>query len=251
MGAHDQYDSLAEDYDWLFSDRTLTGEPQVGELQPILERLPPGARILDSACGTGLVAFALARHGFRVRGTDASVGMITSSRRNATGAAIQVPFDPCRWEDLPGPIDERFDLVLCGGNAIGHCRDEAEMLRSLRGLRRVLADGGLLVVDSRNWEKLRRERVRFTHFGQRLRDGIRCVPVYVWTFPEEPTAPHTIDVLLVLEQGGNITLRSYPITYYPFRYDELAARLTRAGFTDLETDFAADQATYHVVARAA
>jgi len=33
----EQYDAIAEDYEWLFSDTMLSGEPQYASLQHVLE----------------------------------------------------------------------------------------------------------------------------------------------------------------------------------------------------------------------
>jgi len=57
----------------------------------------------------------------------------------------------CPWEHLPRMLERKFALAVCCGNAIGHCRDRQEMLRSLCGIREVLVEGGLLVLDTRNW----------------------------------------------------------------------------------------------------
>ena len=55
----DSYADLAHDYEWLFPDEVIGGGGTVGATSPgsedflegILETLPPGARVLDSACG--------------------------------------------------------------------------------------------------------------------------------------------------------------------------------------------------------
>ncbi|MCX5909307.1 MAG: class I SAM-dependent methyltransferase [Deltaproteobacteria bacterium] len=47
-------------------------------------------RVLDTACGTGGHAIALARKGYRVTGCDASSGMIELARANAARAGVAV-----------------------------------------------------------------------------------------------------------------------------------------------------------------
>lgn len=49
----------------------------------VFERLGigPGARVLDVACGAGLVAFPLAGRGYRVKGVDLAEGAIETARR--------------------------------------------------------------------------------------------------------------------------------------------------------------------------
>lgn len=56
MSVRSEYDDFAGDYDWIYSDRALTGEPFYEGLMPLFDRLPPDPRILDCACGTGIAA---------------------------------------------------------------------------------------------------------------------------------------------------------------------------------------------------
>ena len=249
MNNGDQYDAFAADYDWLFSDTKLSGDPQIEELMPILAAFNK-PHILDCACGTGLAALALARRGYEVLGTDASSGMVVIARGHAAEQKQQVPFEVCRWEFLPATIQEPVDLVICLGNALGHCRDEHEMLRSLQGMRAVLREGGRLVIDSVNWEKLHADRVRFTHFGLRERAGIRCIPLYVWNFGREFHDPLVVEVVLVFEQQGKVRLQTYDIAYQPFHTEQLHSLLEQAGFSNLTTDWTSQAHSYRVAASA-
>jgi hypothetical protein len=122
------------------------------------------------------------------------------------------------------------------------------MLRSLRGIRAVLKSGGKPIVDSRNWEHLRKEKTRFTPFQWRERAGQRCLPIYVWNFPERFEDPHTIEVLLVFDSDGKVSVRSYPMVYYPFRLEELTERLRSAGFMNIQNRFSENREGYRVIA---
>lgn len=123
------------------------------------------------------------------------------------------------------------------------------MLRSLQGMRAVLREGGRLVIESLNWEKLHADRVRFTHFGLRERGGIRCIPLYVWNFGYEFHEPLVVEVVLVFEQQGKVRLQTYEIAYQPFHTEQLHSLLEQAGFSDLTTDWTSPN-SYRVVASA-
>lgn len=247
MDSADQYDSFASDYEWLLSDQTLTGEPIYEELRPVLETLPRDAAILDCACGMGLLPIALARHGYRnVTGSDASEGMIRIANERAGAENSEARFLVCSWEDLPSHFGAQFDLVLCCGNCIGHCPDEQSMAKSLQAMYSILKPGGHLVLDSRNWEKIMQERNRFTNFGVRERDGTRCIPLYVWSYPEEFAGQLTAEVVLVFEREKLVFTRAYPIVYYPFRFEQLRACLMKTGFDNIESDYSLDCGMYGI-----
>ncbi len=244
-----QYDSFVADYHWLYSDRVLSGGPFMDQNKQILSSLSPGAKILDCSCGIGIHALALARHGFTVQGADASPEMIHQATDRAEQEGIDIPFAAVPWRDLPASYNQEFDIIFCYGNSIGHSRNEGEMLASLKGMRNVLGANGRLLIDSRNWEKLRKDRPRFNTMGVRVRNGIRCVPLYVWNFPSGWDEEHLIEVVLVLEEGGRVSHRSYQITYYPFRHDELIDRLRQVGFQDIQSDYSEAKDVYTVSAR--
>jgi SAM-dependent methyltransferase len=211
--------------------------------------LPRDAWILDCACGTGTLALALARYGYSVVAADASEGMVRVAKERAAREGIIVQFQVCPWDRLPQEMSQKFRLALCCGNSIGHCRDEREMLRSLRGMRSVLEEDGLLVIDTRNWEKLLAERPRYTHFGPRIRGGKRCVPIYAWHWLADGGKTLCVDVILPVEQDGKVDLRVYPITYCAFRLADLEARLAEAGFAVQENSYSKECGEYRVVAK--
>ncbi len=243
-----QYDAFASDYHWLYSDRVLSGDPFLDGYADVLRSLPPQARILDCACGIGIHSLALARRGYDVRGADASAGMVAEARRRAVVECRDVEFTTCSWADLPTAFDLHFDLVFCHGNAIGHCDAPSEMVAALGGMRAVLNPGGVLVLDSRNWEKARRERVRFHSMPMRVRDGTRCLPLYVWNFPPRWQDAHLVELVLMFPEEIRTHHRLYPITYHPFHQQDLIIRLTESGFQKIQSDFDDIKDTYNVIA---
>ena len=80
------------------------------------------------------------------------------------------------------------------------------------------------------------------------RDGRRCLPIYVWTFPEAFEAAHTIEVVLVIDSGGEVRLESFPIVYYPFHVEQLTECLTAAGFRDVRYRWSENKAGYRAIA---
>ena len=105
----------------------------------------PGERVLDEACGTGLVTFAAAELvGPRgeVLGTDLSGEMVQAAQRRAQVAgSMQVNFERMDAEALALP-DGQFDAVLC---ALGlmYLPDPALAVREMA---RVLRPGGRVVL---------------------------------------------------------------------------------------------------------
>lgn len=109
-----------------------------------LADLQPGERILDVACGTGLVTFPAAKAVVpegSIVGTDLSEGMIEMARQIATKRGVEnVVFEHMDAEALELP-DGTFDAALCSLGLM-YMPDPVQALREMR---RVLRPGGRAV----------------------------------------------------------------------------------------------------------
>jgi ubiquinone/menaquinone biosynthesis C-methylase UbiE len=74
----------------------------------------PGERVLDVACGTGIVArLAAAAMGTgHVVGLDINEGMLAVARSRSAGLGLYIEWHEASALDVPFP-DSSFDLVLC------------------------------------------------------------------------------------------------------------------------------------------
>jgi glycine/sarcosine N-methyltransferase len=258
MTVNDSYADLARDYEWLFPDEVIGATGAVGATSPgskallegILETLPPGARVLDSACGIGADAMALARSGFNVTASDGSESMVAEARRRCARFGVEIDITQSSWQDLPERIPGPFDLVLCLGNSIVHTATKSSMIASLKGLKKVLSPNGVLVLDSRNWEYLYASRPRIVT-GRRVieRRGIRSSSLYVWTIPEDFTAPCRAEIVLLFADAKSaITHRRYVIDFTPFRREDLTDAIHAAGLTVIGDSYQPENPFYAVAA---
>jgi 2-polyprenyl-3-methyl-5-hydroxy-6-metoxy-1,4-benzoquinol methylase len=109
--------------------------------------LPPGARILDAACGSGWLSEYFARLGYDVTGIDISPQLIEiCEERVAALPPIDYELEiRCRFRvhDLErSPLEEQFDAILCY-DAMHHLEDAAAALKHLAAM---LPLGGLLFI---------------------------------------------------------------------------------------------------------
>jgi SAM-dependent methyltransferase len=93
-----------------------------------------GQKVLDVACGTGVVAVTAARLGARVTGLDITPELLERARENARMAGVSIEFHEGDVEELPFAPGE-FDVVLSQYGHMFAPRPDvtiAEMLRVLR-----------------------------------------------------------------------------------------------------------------------
>ncbi len=97
------------------------------------------ARVLDVACGTGVVALTAARSGTRTSGVDLTPELVTRARDNASLMKLEIDFKVGDAEELPYG-DASFDVVL---SQFGHMFAPRPDV-CVKELFRVLAPGGTL-----------------------------------------------------------------------------------------------------------
>jgi SAM-dependent methyltransferase len=190
----------------------------VAAFAPWLPAAP--ARVLDCACGIGLLAAGLARAGYEAHASDLSPDMVARARALGVDARV------CGWEDLPPTGD--FDAVLCVGNSISHARDRRAALSAMAG---TLRPGGSLILTSRNWE---REQAGGSEEVER--GGRRIRVTRVWTSGQ----PTTLDLTV-----GAVTER---LTVWPFTADELRDDLRAAGLEPRHSTYTPEAERYLVTA---
>ncbi|HEX5616335.1 MAG TPA: ubiquinone/menaquinone biosynthesis methyltransferase [Acidimicrobiia bacterium] len=195
----EMFDRIAPRYDRL--NRLLTFRLDVGWRRRAVRslRLPPSARVLDVACGTGDLCNELDRQGLRPFGVDFSAGMLHAARTDAPlvrADALRLPV-----------LDHALDGVVCGfalRNLVALEPFFAECARVVRPGGRV----ALLDVAEPDWKPAR--AVHGVYFR-------RVVPFVGGRLGDRTAYRYLPESTAYLPSGP-----------------QLVARLTDAGFVDVE-----------------
>lgn len=118
------------------------GEPLAHDLTR-LAALRPGERVLDVACGTGIVARLASQQVAptgTVTGLDVNPGMLAVAR-SVTPTDMSIEWCESSAEEMSLP-DEAFDVVICQMGL----QFMTDQLSALREMRRVLVPGGRLIL---------------------------------------------------------------------------------------------------------
>ena len=149
---YSDYDNLAWVYNRHWGDRFLP--TSLAALENLaLCRVPGNASILDVCCGTGQLAQALTKRGYRVTGLDGSREMLKFARQNAPG--LQFILSDARTFTLPSG----FHLAVSMFDSLNHVLALRELAAVFSNARAALLDGGLFLFDlitekgyQANWE---------------------------------------------------------------------------------------------------
>ena len=246
------YETLASVYDWLVPDELMEPEGAVAAFGALVDELPPGARVLDCAAGTGQLAVGLALRGFEVTASDASAAMVDRTRDLAQRREVALRTEVRTWQDW-GHIGSAvpFGAIFCVGNSLTHAVGRDGRRASLAAMAGVLAPGGLLALTSRNWERLRAARPQL-EVGEQLveRAGRSALVVRSWTIPDSWEAPHGLEVAVaLLAADGSVTTHRELLAFWPFTEGELDEDLRAAGLEPETSTFTPDVERYVVTAR--
>lgn len=131
---------------WMAGDFGVVAKTITGGADEFIAslNLPPGARVLDVACGTGNTAIPLARRGCIVTGVDIATNLLEQARARAAAEHLAITFDEGDAEALPYG-DATFDAVTTMFGAMFAPRPELVASECAR----VLKPGALLAMG--NW----------------------------------------------------------------------------------------------------
>ncbi len=139
------FDSVAAEYDGPSGNNALIQRMRDATWRVLLETFPPGARLLDVGCGTGLDAVYLAAHDYQVLATDWSPLMVERTRHRAEreGLAPAVRAELIGAHELHLLTGERFDGIFSNFGPL-NCVPSLEA--TARHCFDLLAPGGRLVL---------------------------------------------------------------------------------------------------------
>jgi SAM-dependent methyltransferase len=211
--------SFVEKWDELI-DWDLRAEGE-GEFFIELLRQAGCERVLDAAAGTGYHSVMLRQAGFDVLAADGSPRMVEKTHENAKERGVDLPVQQADWRWLSDQVSGQFEALLCLGNAFTHLFSHDERVQALQQFHRILAPGGLAVIDQRNYDAILDEgfstKHRYYYCGKQ-----------VDARPEEITDRH-VRFRYTFPDG-----EVHHLTLFPIRQDTLTRLLVDNGFSGVQ-----------------
>ncbi|MEV8023058.1 class I SAM-dependent methyltransferase [Streptomyces sp. NPDC086554] len=229
------YDELADDYHLIYSDWDSSIRRQGDALDALIGE--GRAAVLDCSCGIGTQAIGLALRGHWVTGTDLSPRAAARAAREAARRNLSLRTAAADMRRLPFP-DGRFDTVVCADNSLPHLLTEQDVHAALAEMRRVLRPDGLLLVSTRPYDDLLRDRPASTppqvHRPVDGADGEeRTVSFQLWHWHDDGEH-YDLEHFQLLPAGGEWRVQVRRTTYWALGRDRLVGLAAEAGFVDAE-----------------
>lgn len=188
--------------------------------------------ILDCSFGTGNLTICLAEMGYRVTGSDISESMLAQGRKTIGKKGLDIPLFQCDFRELSKTFSEKFDCVMTTGNALAHVSND-DAVKTLREMDKLVQPGGYLYLDSRNWEKILRDRNRFLAYPPVFQGDIRVNVVQLWDYLADGTMD--FNLMYTFERENKIERKEvFTEHYYPLPLSIITDTLLELGYSDLQ-----------------
>ena len=187
--------------------------------------------LLDVSIGTGSLTLPLQELNIEIFGSDLSREMLSRCREKAMKKNRPVRLECCDFRDLSCWGDLKFDCVASTGNALGYVSNK-DVLKTVEEMDAHIKPGGYFCFDSRNWEKIQREKQRFYLYDPFFHNGTRVNLVQVWDHNIDGTI--TFNLLYTFERENRIIQKEiFEEVYHPFPLGLVEKKLNDLGYSQI------------------
>ncbi|WP_432405607.1 class I SAM-dependent methyltransferase [Wukongibacter sp. M2B1] len=245
----EQYNLMSNFYNVLYAEVGVKAyeDEFINQYKEILDELQTSSKVLDSSCGNGVKATALKRKGIDVVGTDISEEMIRLTEEYAENNNLGFPTKKLPWQQLPFHFTEEFDIVFCCGNSISHSLSRTEMLTNIKSLYKVTKKGGKIVIDTRNWDKVLNENIRFNTSNIIEYNDKRYMFTYIWNLNGFNNISNVEILFVEIIDGKETKCIPLKLDFMPFTHNDFILILKECGLKVLKDNFHIESDNYSVI----
>lgn len=153
------YNQLSDSY-----DQMMSWQPRISHEGMFFKKLVADNKIKSSlsvACNSGFYVVMFRRLGVDAVGIDESPKMIDKARANSVACGVTVDFVCGDYHNLARRFSEGFDIITLMTDSVSHIKRHADLTKIIEGLYAILNPGGLLVLQTRNYETILKNQERF------------------------------------------------------------------------------------------
>ena len=239
------YDSMASEYDKLFSDWQATTHEQA----VILDRIFRGsgfdssASVLDCACGIGTQAIGLAALGYPVTASDISDAELAEAAKRAAENRVSIRFEHADFCALDRTFPEAFDIIICMDNALPHMLSREALEAAVQSMVGQLASGGLFVASIRDYDALLESKPPYSPPYIHKTDKGRRVSFQTWDWEGDNYRL----TQYIIEDDASLQVSKFVCEYRATRRKEITESMHAHGFTEVTWLFPEETGFYQPI----
>ncbi len=225
------YDSLATEYDKLFSDWDAATREQAVILDNIFRDngFDKSARILDCACGIGTQSIGLAALGYDMTASDISENEIAEAKKRAVQHNVQIHFEKADFCALAETFTEQFDIIIVMDNALPHMLSAEALASAVKSITSQLNAGGMFVASIRDYDTLLADKPPYSPpYIHKTANGQR-VSFQTWDW----NGDHYHLTQYIIDDENTLAVSKFECEYRATRREELTDLLLASGCHDV------------------
>ncbi len=188
--------------------------------------------VLDVSIGTGGLTLPMTELGIELSGSDLSEKMLARCREKAQKKGIGIDLRQSDFRRVSDAFDRKFDCVISTGNSLPYV-ENASVKDAIEQMDKLVKVGGYIYFDTRNWDKILKEKQRFFLYNPVYKNDERVNLIQVWDYHED--ASMTFNILYTFEKDHKIYRREeFTEHYFPVRFEYLLNVLKALNYTDIE-----------------
>jgi SAM-dependent methyltransferase len=187
-------------------------------------------KVFDAALGDGCDSIYLLKQGFDVTSNEIDKIFLDKALENAKVENVKLKITSLDWRKLDEELEQSsFDAVICLGNSLTYLFTEKDQLETLRQFKRLLRNGGVLIIDERNYQYILDNREKISQ------GDFRYSGKYVYCGDKVHSKPIEIsDSRVKMEYADERTGKKGYLILYPFKRGEMKNLLVKTGFASIE-----------------
>ena len=187
-------------------------------------------KVFDASLGDGCDSIYLLKQCFDVTSNEIDKIFLDKALENAKVENVELKILSLDWRKLDTKIPaESFDVVILLGNSLTYLFNEKDQLETLRQFKRILRNGGVLIIDERNYQYILDNREKI------LQGDFQYSGKYVYCGDKVHGKPVEIsDSRVKMEYTDERTGKKGYLVLYPFKRGEMKNLLAKTEFASIE-----------------
>lgn len=208
-----RYKAYSKHWEHLFKDKTI-------------------GSMLDVSIGSGSVTLPVLDFNIKLFGSDLSENMLKSCEKKIADKGFSPELKVADFRDLSCWGDQKFDVVASTGNAIAYVSNE-DVCHVIDEMDRHVESNGFIYIDTRNWDKILKEKNRFYLYNPFFVNGDRVNFMQVWDYNSDGSM--TFNLLYTFEKDLKIYKKEkFEEHYNPVSKSLIIDKLTELGYNDVQ-----------------
>ena len=239
------YNSMASQYDKLFSDWTATTHEQAVILDRIFRDngYDHSSAVLDCACGIGTQSIGLAALGYAMTASDISDAELSEAEKRAEDNKVFIRFEHADFCALSETFLETFDIIICMDNALPHMLSHDALASAIASITSRMKKDGIFVASIRDYDTLLSSKPPYSPpYIHKTANGQR-VSFQTWNWEDD----HYKLIQYIIDDGEMLQASKFECEYRATRRSEITDLLLASGCSEVNWLFPEETGFYQPI----